>query len=223
MRVDSGPKRILILDDDADIRTGIASYLQLLKFEPLQTDQWTEALNLITHQPPDLLLLDLHMPTIQGDAVLSFVRRQGTALPVIVMSAHLNDDIVSEMRLMGVQEFIRKPFHLKDLGALIQKTLGLPDEAAVPLPARPETPPAVRVDLPPAPAAKPPSPSGKGQEERASQEASKSQGRRRRKRRRSRSIPDTRIYITVAWVCFFGALVLLLLSYLWTQFGRGLI
>ncbi len=219
----SHPKCILILDDDPDIRGGISSYLQTLKIEPFPTDQWTEALDLIAHHPPDLILLDLHMPTIQGDAVLSFIRRQGHTLPVIVMSAHLTEEIVRELRLMGVQEFLQKPFHLKDLGALIQKTLGLSGEAMPPSSPSPEPQPVTETTLFSASPAKLPlssagPPSPQPQEMEVSGEASESRGRRRRKRRRSRKIPNFNIYITVVWGCLFGALILILISFLWNHF-----
>lgn len=220
----SHPKRILILDDDPDIRGGISSYLQTLKFEAISTSQWTEALDLVAHRPPDLILLDLHMPTIQGDAVLNFIRRQGHALPVIVMSAHMTDEIVGELRLMGVKDFLQKPFHLRDLGALVHRTLGLADETEPPL----------RSDNPPAPGAEAFAPSfpspvpvpaqrpSSDQRADGSQEpqaAAESSGRRSRKRRRSRKIPNFRIYITIAWVCFLGALIIILVTYLWSRFA----
>lgn len=214
----SHPKCILILDDDPDIRGGISSYLQTLKIEPFPTDQWTEALDLIAHHPPDLILLDLHMPTIQGDAVLSFIRRQGHALPVIVMSAHMTDEVVSKLRLMGVQEFLQKPFHLKTLGALIQKTLGLSGEAASPPPPSPEPQPVTETDRVSASSTKlPPAPAGPSSARSQEAETSESHGRRRRKRRRSRKIPDFNVYVIVAWGCLFGAVILILISFLWNH------
>ena len=221
--MDVRPKRVLILDDDPDIRTGLASYLQMLKFEAIPTSQWTEALDLVAHRAPDLILLDLHMPTLQGDTVLNFIRRQGHTLPVIVMSAHLTEEIMNELRLMGVQEFIRKPFHLKDFGALVQKALGLSGEVALHSFPSPEPQPVTGTALSsasslPLPPAAPPTISARPQEAETPGEAPESRSRRRRKRRRSRKIPDFNIYVMVTWGCLIGALILILVAFLWNHF-----
>lgn len=211
MESEAQSKRILILDDDPEIRGGICSYLQTLGLEAISTAQWTDALDLVVHRPPDLILLDLHMPTVQGEVVLDFIRKQGSAVPVIVMSAHLTEEIVGELRLLGVREFLQKPFHLTDLGDLVRKGLG---SQGTPL--RSDEPPPAEAKAG-QPADLPPPPSIKTHEGEVSGERD-SRSRGRRKRRRSRKIPDPGVYFTIAWLCLLGALILLLISYIWSRF-----
>lgn len=150
------PKRILIFDDEPAILELLESYLRSLGFEPLATSRWTQAIDLITHNPPDLILLDLQMPTVQGDTVLEFIRQQGHTLPVIVVSGYLNDQKIESLRRLGVTDFVPKPFQINALGALVRKTLKQPAVAAAPscaptkaLPSTPTpTPPTTPVDAP---------------------------------------------------------------------------
>lgn len=136
------PRRILILDDEPSILELLDDYLRSLDFEPLSTSRWTEALDLITHNPPDLILLDLLMPTVQGDAVLEFIRQQGHTLPVIVISGHLNEQKMETLRRLGVKGFAPKPFQLKNLAAAIREALEPPAASVTPSPPSPKTPPA---------------------------------------------------------------------------------
>jgi CheY-like chemotaxis protein len=202
-------RRILVLDDEPDILEGVSHYLRVLKYEPIPVSQWTDALDLIAHHPPDLILLDLHMPTVRGDAILNFVRRQGHALPVVVMSAHLDQEIEAELRLLGVREFLKKPFPLKELGAILQKTLDPAPGEAPPSAARPEQPEAPRTEARPAPSERspdvdaargtsplptPPTP-----------EPEKPRGRRRRSRRLK---GKRRTYLFVVAACLVGYVLL---------------
>ena len=122
-------KRILILDDEPGILELLEDYLRSLDFDPVATSLWTEAVDVIGKSPPDLVLLDLNMPTVQGDAVLEFVRSQGHHLPVVVVSAHLNQQSIEKLRRLGAAEFVSKPFRLNDLVETIQRALEIPQPA----------------------------------------------------------------------------------------------
>ena len=63
------PKRILVLDDEESILEVLAKYLRKQNFGPFITSDWTEVIEQISNNPPDLILLDIKMPTIQGDTV----------------------------------------------------------------------------------------------------------------------------------------------------------
>ena len=133
-------RRILVLDDEASILEVLQRYLRDLHFDPVTTTKWTEALDQITHNPPDLILLDLAMPTIQGDAVLEFIRGLGYTLPVIVISAYLDEQRIEELRQLGVNGFLNKPFQLNALGNLINEVLNPSPETKSSHPLQEKTP-----------------------------------------------------------------------------------
>ena len=117
-------RRILILDDEPGILELLDDYFRSLDFEPVTTSQWTEALEQLTHNPPDLILLDLHMQTIQGESVLEFIREHGHTLPVIIISAYLNEEKKQELGKKGANAFVAKPFRLNDLVDTVNSVLG---------------------------------------------------------------------------------------------------
>ncbi len=151
MNVTLNSRRILVLDDEASILDVLDRYLRDLHFEPVTTTKWTQALDQITHNPPDLILLDLSMPTVQGNAVLEFIRGLGYTLPVIVISAYLYEEKIEELRQLGVTKFLNKPFQLNALGALINEVLGpSPSPSNLPSPL-PKTPSIPRAEIRPTP------------------------------------------------------------------------
>lgn len=117
------PQKILIIDDDADVVTMIQSLLTLKGYEPIATTQWTEAVAAAEHEEPNLMLLDLNMPTIDGGALLKFLREQGYTFPVVVVSGYIDDDIRADLTPLGVVEFVDKPFEIQFLADVISNVL----------------------------------------------------------------------------------------------------
>lgn len=127
------PRRILIIDDEPGILEVLSHHLRSLNFDPLTTPKWTEALNQITHAPPDLILLDLCMPTVQGEVILEYLQQQGHLIPVIVISAHLDPERVEKLCRLGARKCISKPFQLSEIAGAVREELG---EAGAPPPPR---------------------------------------------------------------------------------------
>ena len=123
MKSTNRPARILILDSDPLVPKTLDLHLRSCNFEPVITSRWTEAMEVITHDPPDLMLLDPHMPTVQGTAVLEFIQGQEIIFPVIVISAHLERENLENLRRLGAVEFVHKPFGLSEIVDTIQKVL----------------------------------------------------------------------------------------------------
>jgi DNA-binding response OmpR family regulator len=126
MAADAAPKKVLIIDDEQDIVDLISEVLARDEYEPIVATVWTEAIDAITSAEPDLMLLDLKMPTIDGSAILEFIRKEGIQLPVIVVSGFLTDDVMATLSNLGVAAFIRKPFKVGQLKAEIERVLGAP-------------------------------------------------------------------------------------------------
>ena len=133
-------RRILVLDDEPGILEVLGHYLRSLHFDPVTTARWTEALDVITHTPPDLILLDLNMPTIQGDAILSYIQQLEHPIPVIIVSAHLDPERLEKVRHMGARRCISKPFQLSEVATAIREELGIAAEEPGLTPAEPQSP-----------------------------------------------------------------------------------
>ena len=117
------PKRILVLDDELAILDVLDKYLKSENFDPYVTSKWTEAIDQITTNPPDLILLDINMPTIQGDKVLKYIRQHSETLPVIIISAYLDPQMMIDMRELGANGFVPKPFNLGKLSLIIKQAI----------------------------------------------------------------------------------------------------
>jgi DNA-binding NtrC family response regulator len=103
------PITLLLIDDDALIRESIAVYLSDSGFEVLQADDGPSGIEMVQRQSPDVVLLDLRMPELDGLEVLDRIRQADAELPVIVVTgAGVLKDAVEALR-MGAFDFISKP------------------------------------------------------------------------------------------------------------------
>ena len=117
------PREILIVDDDLEVVELISKTLKVHHFRAIAATQWIEAIEALENGQPDLLLLDLRMPTINGQTLLRFIRDQGYTVPAIVVSGFITDEIVKSLRPLGVRAFVHKPFQLADLTREIERVL----------------------------------------------------------------------------------------------------
>ena len=101
--------KLLVTDDDAIVRESVTAYLEDSGFEVVQADGGRRALELFEAEAPDLVLLDLRMPDMDGLAVLEELTNHSPDTPVIIVSgAGLITDAIEALRL-GAWDFITKP------------------------------------------------------------------------------------------------------------------
>ena len=108
---------VLIVDDERPIRDMLESVLQLAGYRTLKAAHGIEALTLITHSPPDLVLSDVMMPMLGG---IELCRRLKStpltgAIPVILMSG-LKAPVA---QVFGADAFLAKPFDLVEVECLV--------------------------------------------------------------------------------------------------------
>ena len=106
---------ILIIDDDPHINDIVSKALLAEGYTVSQAYSGTEALMLLSQSKPDLILLDLMLPGISGEALLPQIK----AIPVIVVSAKADVSNKVELLIGGAADYITKPFDMKELLARI--------------------------------------------------------------------------------------------------------
>jgi DNA-binding response OmpR family regulator len=127
------PARILIVDDDAGIRDSLASFLARSGFETRQAVDGQQALELIEQSRPDLVVLDVLMPRLDGREALRRLRRQGNWLPVILLT-QVGEAGERAMALEeGADDYLNKPFEPHELAARIRAVLRRASQGTPPL------------------------------------------------------------------------------------------
>ena len=115
-------KKILIIDDDIDIGNMLEEMLIKEGYETSRAYSGTETILLLEHSKPDLILLDLMLPGLNGEDVLPKIQN----IPVIIVSAKIDIDNKVNLLLNGAVDYITKPFHKKELLARIAIQLRKP-------------------------------------------------------------------------------------------------
>jgi two-component system, OmpR family, response regulator len=115
--------RLLVVDDEPFLRDAVAASLTFLGFQVTTTETGTEALRLARERPFDLVVLDVMLPGTDGFEVVRRLRRDGSRVPVIFLTAKdTQDDKVAGLTLGG-DDYLTKPFGLEELAARIRSVL----------------------------------------------------------------------------------------------------
>jgi DNA-binding response OmpR family regulator len=116
-------QRILTIEDDPAIRRGVVDVLEFEGYSILEADRGDTGLEMALSRTFDLLLLDLVLPGVAGLEILKQVRDLRPTLPVIILSARGEEaDRVAGLKL-GADDYVVKPFSVKELVARVQAVL----------------------------------------------------------------------------------------------------
>lgn len=121
---------VLIVDDDGELRTMLREYLIHEQFEVDAVGDGPAALRWLDRQRPDILLLDVTMPGVNGFEVLRRVRGSMSQIPVLMLTAR-DDDVDRILGLeLGADDYLTKPFNPRELlariHAILRRTQGEP-------------------------------------------------------------------------------------------------
>ena len=147
-----GARRVVIADDEEEIRDLLAEYLQTHGWETFRAANGLEALLHVKQQRPAAVVLDLNMPRLGGIDALKRIRAFDAAIAVVVVSANADDNMRSQAEALGAKAILDKPLDLAQLLA----ALGGDDRSAAPKAAAVEAPAASAVKAPAASAAEAP-------------------------------------------------------------------
>ena len=108
-------KRVLIVDDDEDMQALLQTVLENQDYEVVTAEDGLVALEELEKSAPDLIVLDLMMPRMDGYAFTEELRNRGlqSSIPIIVLSADVNAKQNSEQ--LGADRYMAKPFDVRDL------------------------------------------------------------------------------------------------------------
>lgn len=115
-------KKVLIVDDDPDTVELVKRILRLAEFDVASARNGAEAIMITEQIKPDIILLDLLMPDIDGRETLKKLRQFSQA-PVVILSALEAKDHVVDLLNLGSDDYITKPFHRDELVARMQAVL----------------------------------------------------------------------------------------------------
>jgi DNA-binding NtrC family response regulator len=117
------PPRILIVDDEPNIRTTLARALDLEGFEAVSAEDAAAALRSVAETRPDLVLLDLRLPDRDGLSLLEDIAARADAPPVVMMSGHGTLDAAVRATRLGALDFLEKPLQEERLLLTVRNAL----------------------------------------------------------------------------------------------------
>jgi two-component system response regulator MprA len=117
-----GP-RVLIADDDRAIRDALERVLELEGYAVTTAADGLQALSAVRGTTPDLLILDVMMPEVDGLAVCRVLRADGVRLPILMLTAKVEVDARIEGLDAGADDYLAKPFELGELLARLRALL----------------------------------------------------------------------------------------------------
>jgi DNA-binding NtrC family response regulator len=119
----TSPARILVVDDEKLIRWSVGERLQRGGYEVLAAESGEQALDIVAASAPDLMLLDVRLPGIDGLTTLQRALALQPEVTVLMMSAHSTVDLAVEAMKRGALDFLVKPFPFQSLDAAVERAL----------------------------------------------------------------------------------------------------
>ena len=123
--MDRSPIKVFLVDDQAMLRAAFTSLLARDSRYQVVGDvgDAREAIATVGQLRPDVILLDITMPGLAGEALLVELRARGLVAPVVLMSGHLAEDVAVAVTWPGVKAFLQKPFGAEELARSLHEAL----------------------------------------------------------------------------------------------------
>ena len=119
----AAPLRVLVIDDEPPIRKLLRVGLSAHGYQIMEASSGKMALELLGEQPPDLIILDLGLPDMQGHELLRTMRSRNDRVPIVVLSSR--DDEAGKVQALdsGADDYVTKPFGMDELLARMRAAL----------------------------------------------------------------------------------------------------
>jgi DNA-binding response OmpR family regulator len=117
---------VLVADDDPDILALVTFRLERAGYDVVAASDGEQALQLALEQPPDLAVLDVMMPKLDGYEVTTRLRQNERTrrMPIILLTARVQEADIARGFEVGADDYVKKPFSPQELGARVQAILG---------------------------------------------------------------------------------------------------
>jgi CheY-like chemotaxis protein len=118
--------RVLVVDDESDIVSTVQYRLEFCEFEVITATNGKEGLEKAASEKPDLILLDISMPVMDGHEMLERLKNRPDLkdIPVIMLTAYSDAKDIAKVADLGVVDYITKPFDFTELMGKISNALG---------------------------------------------------------------------------------------------------
>jgi len=116
-------QRVLVVDDEPQILRALRINLRVRGYEVDTAATGGQALETAGQHPPDLVILDLGLPDLQGQDVIRSLRGRGSAVPIVVLSSRNDEAGKVEALDLGADDYVTKPFGIDELLARIRTAL----------------------------------------------------------------------------------------------------
>ncbi len=116
--------KVLLVDDEVEFVSALSERLQLRNYDVKTANNALEALALIYKEPPDVIILDLRIPGMDGIETLKTIKKFDSAIEVIMLTGHGDVHSVEEGMKSGAFEYIMKPVDIGELTAKIDRAMG---------------------------------------------------------------------------------------------------
>lgn len=111
--------KLLIVDDESDIREFARSFFKKRGIEVLVASGGRQALDIISKEKPDLVLLDVRMEEMTGIEALRELRKASNSTKVIMVTGVEDEDVIKEANALGAVNYIHKPLILEELEKIV--------------------------------------------------------------------------------------------------------
>lgn len=120
-------RKVLIVDDQNGIRVLLVEVFSSEGYQTSQASNGKLALEIVRKDPPDLVLLDMKIPGMDGLDILKHIKQINPSIKVIMMTAYGELDMIKEATDLGALMHFTKPFDIDDLRSAVNKQLRSPD------------------------------------------------------------------------------------------------
>ena len=118
-------KKILVVDDEPEVRKLMEHFLTTKGYEVRLAENGRIGLAALAAFTPDLVLLDMHMPEMDGAETLRELARRSPSLPVIMVTVNEDVETTSRLLQLGAADYVPKPFNLEYLEQAINIQLSV--------------------------------------------------------------------------------------------------
>ncbi len=119
--------RVILLEDEVMLQSAIAEYLEDIGYSVDRYEDGAEAYVAITASSYDLFIFDINTPSIDGLTLLEKLQKEKIYVPTIFISAITKIEQISKAYELGCYDYLKKPFHLKELSLHIERLLKMAD------------------------------------------------------------------------------------------------